>query len=85
MMEPVFCFVRESYFVKNRNFIKMLDCGDTKKQSRRTHLRIKIDKGGNHVYVNGCIKSAKKKRHEKEPLYRESSFINFLPEMGILK
>ncbi len=51
MMEPVFCFVRESYFVKNRNFIKMLDCGDTKKQSRRTHLCIKIEKGGNHFYI----------------------------------
>ena len=36
-----------------------------------------------NVYVNGYIKAAKKKRHEKEPLYRESSLINFLSEMGI--
>ncbi|MDE7314067.1 MAG: hypothetical protein K2N87_21000 [Eubacterium sp.] len=157
-MEPAFCYIRESYFVKNRNFIKILDCGDTKKQSRRTHLCIRIEKDGNNyyvplrnnlgsdirkfgrighsvpsnkrknagldfrytlivnndseielqtqkkipesqyrrikneyckikeefiVYVNGYIKSAKKKRHEKEPLYRESSLINFLSEMGI--
>lgn len=157
-MEPYFCFIRELYFIKNSNFIKMLDCGDTKKQSRRTHLCIKIEKDGNNfyiplrnnlgcdvrkfgrighsvpsdkrknagldfryalivnndseiepqiqkkipesqyrrikneyskikeefnVYVNGYIKSAKKKRHEKEPLYRESSLINFLSEMGI--
>lgn len=158
IIEPIFCFIRESYFIKNSNFIKMLDCGDTKKQSRRTHLCIKIEKDGNNfciplrnnlgsdirkfgrighsvpsdkrknagldfryalivnndseiepqiqkkipesqyrrikneyskikeefnVYVNGYIKSAKKKRHEKEPLYRESSLINFLSEMGI--
>lgn len=35
------------------------------------------------VYVNGYIKAAKKKRHNKEPLYRESSLINFMSEMGI--
>lgn len=37
------------------------------------------------VYVNGFIKAAKKKRNEKEPLYRESSLVNFLPELGIKK
>lgn len=51
IIEPIFCFIRESYFIKNSNFIKMLDCGDTKKQSRRTHLCIKIEKDGN----NFCI------------------------------
>jgi len=46
-MEPCFCFIRQSYFIKNNNFIKMLDCGNTEKQSRRTHLCIKIEKDGN--------------------------------------
>ncbi len=35
------------------------------------------------VYLNGFIKAAKKGRIEKEPLYRESSLINFLSELGI--
>lgn len=34
------------------------------------------------VYLNGYLKAAKKKRIEKEPLYRESSFINFKRELG---
>jgi len=32
---------------------------------------------------HGYVKAAKKKRHEKEPLYRESSLINFFEELGI--
>lgn len=35
------------------------------------------------VYLNGFIKAAKKKRVEKEPLYRESSLINFKRELEI--
>jgi len=34
------------------------------------------------VYINGFIKATKKKRVEKEPLYRESSLINFKKELG---
>ncbi len=45
-MEPILCFIRESYF-------------------------------------NGYIKAYKKKRVEKEPLYRESSFANFNSELGL--
>ena len=35
------------------------------------------------VYLNGFIKATKKKRVEKEPLYRESSLINFKREFGL--
>lgn len=35
------------------------------------------------VYVNGYTKAARKKRVEKEPLYRESSLVNFKKELGI--
>lgn len=35
------------------------------------------------VYLKGFIKAAKKGRHEKEPLYRESSLVNYLMELGI--
>lgn len=34
------------------------------------------------VYLNGFLKAAKKKRIEKEPLYRESCLINFKNELG---
>ena len=35
------------------------------------------------VYLKGFVKAAKKKRVEKEPLYRESSLINFKNELEI--
>lgn len=35
------------------------------------------------VYVNGYTKASRKKRVEKEPLYRESSLVNFKKELGI--
>ena len=35
------------------------------------------------VYLNGFLKAAKKNRIEKEPLYRESSLINFKSELGL--
>ena len=75
-MEPVLCYIRESYFIERRHFVKMLDTGNTMKQSHRTHLCVKIE-------MNGYIKAAKKKRDEKEPLYRESSLINFRTELDI--
>lgn len=34
-------------------------------------------------YLSGFIKAAKKKRIEREPLYRASSLVNFLEELGI--
>ena len=35
------------------------------------------------TYLNGYIKAVKKKRSEKEPLYRESSLVNFQEELGL--
>ena len=35
------------------------------------------------IYIRGYRKAAQKGRIEKEPLYRESSLINFHKELGI--
>ena len=35
------------------------------------------------IYLNGFIKAARKGRIEKEPLYRESSLVNFIGELGV--
>ena len=157
-MEPQLCFIRESYFKKNVGFVKMLDSGNTSKQSKRTHLCVMIEVNSNKfyvplrnnlgdevrkfgrighsvpsdkrkdagldyryalivndesyielqtekkipesqyrkikndydaikaeftVYVKGFVKAAKKKRIEKEPLFRESCLINFKRQLGI--
>ncbi len=157
-MEPRLCFIKESYFVRHSGYIKMLDTGNTRKQSRRSHLCVLVRQDENDfyiplrnnlgaevrkfgrighgvpsekrenagldyryaliindssyiepqiekkiprsqyqkikkdyeiiqaeftVYLNGFIKAAKKKRNEKEPLYRESSLINYLSELGL--
>ena len=157
-MKITLCFIKEAYFKKNQHFVKLLDSGNVDKQSKRTHLCVKIEKDNNcfyvplrnnlgadirkfgrighaipsekrmsagldyryalivndnsyielqeqkkipesqyrkivndydkivdefTVYVNGYVKAAKKKRHEKEPLFRESSLINFFVELGI--
>jgi len=156
-MEPVICFIRENYFKEHKNFVKMLDAGNTLKQSQRSHLCVMVEKDGNRffiplrnnlgnevrkfgrighsvpsvkrknagldyryaiivndpnyleikkekkipeaqyrkikndyeiiakefsVYVNGYKKAIKKQRYDKEPLYRESSLINFWTELG---
>lgn len=52
-------------------------------QYRRIKNEYKTIKMEFGVYLNGFIKAAKKKRNEKEPLYRESSLVNFLSELGI--
>ena len=157
-MELVLCYIRERYFRERMHFVKMLDTGNTGKQSHRTHLCVKIALDGNKyyvplrnhlggevrkfgrighavpsasrtdagldyryalivndekyielqtqrkipesqyrriktdyekiqkefcIYLNGYIKAARKKRNEKEPLYRESSLINFHAELGL--
>ena len=157
-MEPKLCFIREEYFKENSTFVKLLDAGNTDKQSKRTHLCVLIELNSNKfyvplrnnlgdeirkfgrighsvpsnkrkdagldyrytlivnddayielqteqkipesqyrkilneyetiteefkVYLNGFLKAAKKKRIEKEPLYRESSLINFKNELGL--
>ena len=152
-MEPILCYIRENYFKEHSDFKKVLDSGDTSKQSKRAHLCIKVEidcnqyyiplrnnlgdevrkfgrighsvpssKRGNagldyryamnindskyielqtelkipnsqfrcikndmdsivkefETYLRGYIRAVKKKRNEKEPLYRESSLINFI-------
>ena len=152
------CFIKESYFKKHASFVKMLDTGNTEKQSKRTHLCIKVECGENKFYLplrnnlgaevrkfgrighavpslkrknagldyryalivnddsyieipkekkitesqyrcmkrdydriqaefsdylKGFMKAVRKDRIEKEPLYRESSLVNFLMELGI--
>ena len=156
-MDLVLCYIRESFFVKHIEYKKMLDTGDTKKQSRRTHLCVEVKINNNRyyiplrnnlgeavrkfgrighsvpsskrrnagldyryalvinddqyierqteikipnsqyrcinndldsiqrefeIYLKGFIKSVKKNRIEKEPLYRESSLINFISEIN---
>ena len=157
-MNPKFCFIKEDYFKKNNSYVKMLDVGNTKKQSQRSHLCIMIENNGNKfyiplrnnlgdavrkfgrighavpsekrktagldyryaliindekyiewqmekkipksqyrrikneyesiqrefsVYLNGFIKAARKKRIEKEPLFRESCLVNFISELDV--
>lgn len=157
-MEPILCYIRENYFKDHGDFKKVLDPGDTSKQSKRTHLCVKVEIDSNQYYIplrnnlgdpvrkfgrighsvpsskrenagldyryamiindskyiepqtelkipnsqyrcikndmdsivkefetylRGYIKAAKKKRNEKEPLYRESSLINFIDYFDI--
>lgn len=152
-MEPILCYIRENYFKEHNDLIKVLDSGNTDKQSKRTHLSVKVTIDNNNYYIplrnnlgdavrkfgrighsvpsakrenagldyryamvindskyiefqtelripnsqyrcikndmdiiqrefetylRGYIKSAKKKRNQKEPLYRESSLINYI-------
>lgn len=157
-MEPKLCFIKKTYFEKHQDFVKVLDSGNTSKQSKRTHLCVMIELNTNKfyiplrnnlgdevrkygrighsvpsekrksagldyryalivndesyielqsdikipnsqyrrikndyeiikaeftVYLNGFLKAARKKRIEKEPLYRESCLVNFNVELGI--
>ncbi len=152
-MEPTLCYIREAYFNEHSELIKVLDSGDSSKQSKRTHLCVKVEIDSNQYYIplrnnlgdavrkfgrighsvpstkrknagldyryamiindskyiepqielkipnsqyrcikndkesiqrefetylKGYIKAVKKKRNKKEPLYRESSLINFI-------
>lgn len=152
------CFIKEQYFIDNSHFVKMLDPGNTAKQSQRTHLCVKVSSNGNDFYLplrnnlgadvrkfgrighavpaqgrpyagidyryalivndlsyieipkqrripnsqyqklitdfstieiefeqylTGFVKAAKKNRVDREALYRESSLINFLNELGL--
>ena len=50
-MEFVCCFIKEQYFIDHPSFIKMLDPGNTAKQSRRSYLCLKITADGNDYYI----------------------------------
>lgn len=157
-MSIAYCFIKEQYFTDHLHFVKMLDSGNTIKQSHRAHLCIKVSLNGNSFYIplrnnlgpdvrkfgrighsvpangrpnagldyryalivndanyieipttqripnrqyqkiavdistiesefeqylSGFIKAAKKSRINREALFRESSLINFLDELGI--
>lgn len=45
------CFIREQFFIDNAHFVKILDPGNTVKQSRRTHLCIEITANSNTFYI----------------------------------
>lgn len=150
------CFIREQYFIDHPNLQKILDSGNTNKQSKRTFICVKVSLGhksfylplrnnlgdairkfgrighsvpsknrpnagidfrhvlivddmkyiephttmklpssqynkivGDYnliqkefeVYLNGFVKAAKKNRITREPLYRDSSLINYVDEL----
>lgn len=58
----------------------------TKKIPESQYRRIKTDYSKIidefTIYLNGYIKALRKGRNEKEPLYRESSLINFTAELS---
>ena len=50
-MSILCCFIKEQYFIDHSSFIKMLDPGNTNKQSHRTYLCLKITTDGNDYYI----------------------------------
>jgi protein AbiQ len=50
-MSAVCCFIKEQYFIDHASFAKMLDPGNTGKQSHRTYLCLKISSDGNDYYI----------------------------------
>lgn len=51
MMFENCCFVREEYFKDHLHFQKMLDPGKSEKQSKRTHVCVKIEMDSNTFYI----------------------------------
>ena len=45
------CYVKKSYFEEHQDFIRVLDVGNVNKQSKRTHLCIKIELDENSFYI----------------------------------
>lgn len=50
-MEQLFFFIKEQYFIDHSHFKKMLDPGNSKKQSHRTYLCVKIEVDDNTFYL----------------------------------
>lgn len=44
-------FIKESYFKEHSKYVKILDPGNTDKQSKRSYLFIKVAYDGNKLYV----------------------------------
>ena len=45
------CYIKEQYFKDHSSFVKMLDPGNTAKQSHRSYLCLKITNDGNDYYL----------------------------------
>lgn len=45
------CYIKEQYFKDHSSFVKMLDPGNTAKQSHRSYLCLKITTDGNDYYL----------------------------------
>lgn len=45
------CFIKEQYFIDHAHFVKMLDSGNTIKQSHRTHLCVKVTDNDKTFYI----------------------------------
>ena len=71
---------------KSQNDEEYIELQEEKKIPESQYRKIKNDyetiKAEFQVYLKGYLKVAKKGRVEKEPLYRESSLINFDRELG---
>ena len=50
-MDFSLCFIKEKYFIDNQNFVKMLDPGDSIKQSKGTYLCLQIQLNSNNFYI----------------------------------
>ena len=50
-MDFSLCFIKEKYFIDNSNFVKMLDPGDSIKQSKRIYLCLQIKLNSNNFYI----------------------------------
>lgn len=45
------CYIREQFFIDHPDFQKMLDSGNTLKQSRRTHICLEVSVDSNTFYI----------------------------------
>ena len=50
-MDHSLCFIKEKYFIDNSNFVKMLDPGNSIKQSKRTYLCLQIKLNSNLKHI----------------------------------
>lgn len=50
-MDITCCFIKGQYFIDNSHFVKMLDPGNTAKQSHRTYLCLLISLNGLPFYI----------------------------------
>lgn len=51
MTKQICCYIREQFFIDHPNFQKMLDLGNTKKQSHRTYMCLQVSIDSNVFYI----------------------------------